>query len=608
MPLFTHPDSNNVHLLLYNELGSRQHRNFSESDMHDGMNVAFFGDSFTDNYYIAAQYSFTEILDYLLNHAVLRDEPSPTNSINVFNFGIGGTGPDKQYINYRKIREKVKLDHVFYVFCGNDIRDIKRNVQFDHVQFDQNIKELIEHIRQPILMRWLSGFHMTYLAMDAWHRLKSASDIQTENLDLDAKLALRDIVLKWRTEVEANGGQFYAVVLPRPATTQRFAEIGWPPSLTTLYLEPHFKVAFPDGRGWQFETDAHWNEAGNMVAADFLYRFLEPRLELPVLGDIALAEARYVYYQAFVQDSDMEDMEGLRWTPSSSWAKPRAFSEQEAAGIRAKYLSLNLDYQQQWLGTWFREREPHARGGGWEIHVHDHHIYYVKVDCGRSDPTARLFLRVLAPNSNARMDLLEEISLGDANERSIWYQGSKCYVKRYLDYWPLAGVQTGEYRENRKLLWEETFTVDPAQTIAKDLAPHRKRYKALAEREPVARSRWNVHVLGREIVYLKDPCHSVDLDGNFVMRVLPAPSVKDSELNRTRDENGFVLSHRHDFRERHGHPKTNTSSMFDGKCILALSLPKFPVTAVKTGQRNIWEVTFNLDIQTSSATKTGVAP
>ena len=240
--------------------------------------------------------------------------------------------------------------------------------------------------------------------------------------------------------------------------------------------------------------------------------------------------------------------------------------------------------------------------------MHFKNVYYLKKDCGSDDPTDHLFLRVLAPNSNMRLDILEEIPLGEASERSMWYEESKCYVKRYLDYWPLYRIQTGEYREG-KLLWEGTFSVDSEQEVANLLAPHRNRYMAVAGRDPIARSHWNVHVFGREIIHLKDPCHSVDLDEDFVMHVLPARSVKSSELESRSD--GFILYQWNDFRRVHGNSATVGSSMFDGKCILTYLLPDFPVAAVKTGQRNIWEVTFNLDVQNSSAgtgPKAGVAP
>ena len=64
---FRHPDTDAMHPLHHNNFGLRQHRNFSASDLESSVNIGFFGDSFTENIRIEAQFSFTEPLDYLLN-------------------------------------------------------------------------------------------------------------------------------------------------------------------------------------------------------------------------------------------------------------------------------------------------------------------------------------------------------------------------------------------------------------------------------------------------------------------------------------------------------------------------------------------------------------
>ena len=62
-----HPDTRLYHSLHHNNLGLRQHRDFRESDLAAAANIGVFGDSFTENIRMAAPYSFTEPLDYLLN-------------------------------------------------------------------------------------------------------------------------------------------------------------------------------------------------------------------------------------------------------------------------------------------------------------------------------------------------------------------------------------------------------------------------------------------------------------------------------------------------------------------------------------------------------------
>ena len=62
-----HPDAGTEHDVLYNRFGNRQHRDFSERDLRDGVHVAFFGDSFTEGLEVPVQYTFVEVLDHLLN-------------------------------------------------------------------------------------------------------------------------------------------------------------------------------------------------------------------------------------------------------------------------------------------------------------------------------------------------------------------------------------------------------------------------------------------------------------------------------------------------------------------------------------------------------------
>jgi len=107
-----HPDSGLLHTVYYNNLALRQHRNFSEQDIKSAINLAFFGDSFTENLRIAAQYSLTEPLDYLLNKQAHR--------FNVRNLGVDGCGTDQEYLKYRDFVYSGNLDYVFYVFCEND--------------------------------------------------------------------------------------------------------------------------------------------------------------------------------------------------------------------------------------------------------------------------------------------------------------------------------------------------------------------------------------------------------------------------------------------------------------------------------------------------------
>lgn len=112
----THSDTRLPHFLHHNNLTLRQHRNFSEADFTAATNISFFGDSFVENVRTAVQYSFTEPLDYLLNHGHTR--------FNVLNFGVDGYGPGQSFLRYEDFRYAKELDHVFFVCSRNDLIDI----------------------------------------------------------------------------------------------------------------------------------------------------------------------------------------------------------------------------------------------------------------------------------------------------------------------------------------------------------------------------------------------------------------------------------------------------------------------------------------------------
>jgi hypothetical protein len=80
---------------------------------------------------------------------------------------------------------------------------------------------------------------------------------------------------------------------------------------------------------WRFKNDGHWNEAGNQLAAVYLYRFLEKETNLLPLSADKLNEEIYAYYAAF----------SGRWMPEL-WVKKLPVSPNKSARIKAKYTAI----------------------------------------------------------------------------------------------------------------------------------------------------------------------------------------------------------------------------------------------------------------------------
>ena len=443
-----HPDTGRLHLVIHNSLGARQHREFTQEDLDGAVSVAFFGDSFTENLRLPVQYSFHAVLDFLLNGSpqpgplaserrarglpLARKSPQPgpladerrarglpqlPRRFNVLNFGVDGYGAGQQYLHYRSLPPEVKatIKHVFYIFYSNDIRDLRHNGIF-HLDDAGGLVERLP-TKTPFWIRMLGRAHLTYATMDGAERLRrewrerfpgDGENQAEETPDLrfsDPERAnpsfrlWRTVVMRWKAAVETAGAQFTLVELPADHNSAPALK-SLPASVETLSLRDCFRetVSDPPPRHMvRFETDYHWNEAANMVAAHCLHRFLVRRFGLPPTADDALARQRYVYYRAF---ADAPDWEGGRWMPEPPWASPGAFSPSAGRAIVEKYLALENDparLAEHWRRVVARAKADGVLASGvWDIYAAwDERLFvYVKAPCAAEDLRPYFFLQV----------------------------------------------------------------------------------------------------------------------------------------------------------------------------------------------------------------------
>ena len=588
-----HPDAGTEHEVLYNRFGNRQHRDFSERDLRDGINVAFFGDSFTEGLEVPAQYTFVEVLDHLLNAlnapAGRADAPA-ARVVHVHNFGVNGTGPGSQYLRYRGFPHKGRLRHVFYMHFHNDFEDLGRTGLYALDAAGGLVRRMR---RASVWSRLLSGLRLTYLALDVWQRVTGADHavylVGAREAVLDGEVVFEALLSRWRDEAEANGGAFHVVLLPDPRTAAKFHQRVRSGLFDVLDLRGCFadEIAGYVWKDWIFPSDGHWNEAGHMVAAHCLYRFLESRWGLVRTPDEALAQARHGYYRAF---ADAAGWPGHRFMPSAPWALPAPgpLDADEAARIRAKHLALKTDEEgpRRRIAREMRRDAPVVRKGGWAVYANPQHrvVAFVKSPCGKGgkegggDPAGRLFLHA-------------SLALGGAfgrpfrrNACAFWREDRDCVVACRVGRRPVLKLRAGEWRgrPGGAVLWEAEFPFDSAEKYAAETATYRRWHEAFAERPPRARplGNWRAHVLDEGMGVLKDPCDASDLRGRFFLRMYPVDPVQQGPYTRR-----FAVVRR-----------------IDGQCLLWAPLPPWAVATVSAGQREIdeavlWEATFHLNVE-----------
>lgn len=353
-----HPDSKQPHAIYHNNLALRQHRDFTEQDIESAKNLAFFGDSYTENLRIPAQYSLTEPLDFLLN------KQSPR--FNVLNLGVDAYGTDQSYIYYRNFEYSDNLDYVFYIFCLNDLRNIYENNLFT---LDESKKIVqINATATPWWIKIQSKFHTTYLVYDIKKKLQSqdmvfdksieqnyiehyikkgrkkrfhdqrADAIEPDflkgekNEDIDRVITIfQSLLRQWSDDVKSHGGKFFVVLLPREKEHNARSLIAKDINVIDLYELFDNGMDNYDYNDWRFKEDTHWNEAGNMLAATYLYKFMENELDVPITSENTLKQWLYTYYSSF---------DG--WMPDERFLKKTILTIDEKLDTRSKYLDIEL--------------------------------------------------------------------------------------------------------------------------------------------------------------------------------------------------------------------------------------------------------------------------
>lgn len=481
---YVHPDTRLSHSLLHNNLGLRQHRDFREADLAVAVaNIGFFGDSFTENIRMAAPYSFNEPLDYLLN--------LQRGLFNVLNFGVDGYGPGQSFLHYEHFRHAADLDHVLYVYCHNDLWDIYIRGLF-HLDEEGRLAQ-VEASGRTWWTSLVSGLHVTYLVLDAIGRASFMAESAVETRDrltrgvddrfeedkatsvrgftenelsrddLQINLEIfRQLIRRWKNQVEDNGGTFSIVLLPVPPPQSFLVDLIRAEDIEVIDLyncfndiDPaHSQTPWVIESPYRFKNDLHWNEAGNSLAAVCLYRALEEKMEFPRLSEDRLQEAVSRYYAAF--GGGGEEI-SLLSGQSVGGEGSSALSLEASAEIRKKYTELDLRSMEL-----VYQLDKRIISSDLDVYLAQNHLVYVKDDCRPTDVEALFFLHVTPVDDRdlpvlRRQDGFDSL---DFYQRSTRINDRQCvFIKKLPDY-SVRHIVTGQYVPGTGRLWEGEFALE----------------------------------------------------------------------------------------------------------------------------------------------------
>lgn len=351
------PDTGEKHWVIWNSLGSRQHREFAREKPPGTKRIGIFGDSFVENRRLPVQYSFTEPLDHLLNRS--------GEDFEVLNFGNDGYGTDQSYLLYADEGASLDLDVVLYAYYSNDLGDNVTNQLIDL----NDAGRIVYRTRQPpaLWVRWIRRFYLTYLALEAYGKLESADlrlgDPVTENVGglppalrlrratharlplwhahgvehpaVDRAIDLLSALLEeMRRVAERSSASFYVALVPGAAferyrahhhkLRQRIESMG----IRVIDLTKTFETSDRDARAFFFQRDSHWNEAGNRWAAIHLFKALAPALDVDA-SDAFVDRELARYYAAFPTSGG-----------NPAWPTDESVDAETREQVRERYLAL----------------------------------------------------------------------------------------------------------------------------------------------------------------------------------------------------------------------------------------------------------------------------
>lgn len=456
---FAHPDTHFTHSLHHNNFGLRQHRDFREADLAAAVNIGVFGDSFTENVFVAAPYSFTEPLDYLLN---LQGD----DQFNVLNFGVAGYGTGQSFLRYEDFHPRRDLDHVLYVYHRNDLKDNERRFRLDEAG-----RLALTRRRGVLVAPLVRNLHVTYLILDAFGRLAAgdaahlsmAHDLIQGDLSREQQIALevfRQLIRRWKNLVEDAGGTFSIVLTP--VSPQSFVvDLIRAEGIEVIDLHACFNEVDParSRTPWiespyRFKNDWHWNETGNSLAAVCLYRALERKTGFPGLSEDGLQEAVSRYYAVFGGENFLAFGISRERAPS---APPREVS----AEIRKKYMELDLQLDLQIMELVRHQSDRRVISSELDVYLAEDRLVYVKDKCRSTDADATVFLHVEPVDyedlpGNRRQYGFETREIRP--ERSTRISDRQCAFTVELPDWPIRRFRTGQYVPGSGELWSAEVT------------------------------------------------------------------------------------------------------------------------------------------------------
>ena len=244
----------------------------------------------------------------------------------------------------------------------------------------------------------------------------------------------------------------------------------------------------------------------------------------------------------------------------------------------AALQSLRAEYAAATAGTFLSF-------GVFDLYRHGNRLTYIKEICRAADTQPRFYLHLTPENvtdlpPDRRQHGFDNLDFNFVHQSGGMFDG-KCLATINLPDYGIETIQTGQFTAAGRI-WSSEFAINIPQAI---LESRRAEYAAGTAGTPLSRGVFDVYRDGDRLVYIKENCRAMDTQARFYLHLIP------------RDVNDLPSG-----RQRHGFDNLNfgfvdQGTLFDGKCLATVELPRYEIAAIQTGQFNpdgsrIWQAEF----------------
>ena len=221
-----------------------------------------------------------------------------------------------------------------------------------------------------------------------------------------------------------------------------------------------------------------------------------------------------------------------------------------------------------------------------DIYREGRNLFYVREACD-ADDVSRGFIFHVFPVDAGDLHSSRRRSGFDNLDTRLWrtavrFEGT-CVAFAHLPDYPISRIYTG-HRGDGDSLWDAMLWFDGQEPLAPQGYAEARR-KAVAG-EPLARSVYDVYLVGRALTYLRDECADEDVAPHFFLHIVP---VDVGDLPRHGREHGF---------ENLDFVFTGSGARLDRSCVAVVPLTDYPIASIRTGQYDeagrLWSVEFAL--------------